>query len=310
MRKLVVLLLLSSLASCQAAPPLLLLLDPYYAQLLTAEGTGEGSLERSLRGTFRVRTEVLDPQANAAEEAERVVGAQHPRWVFLSPLLPFDGEALAARFPEVRFLGERAAAPVASPVPNLTRLSFQRERAFRDAGTVVARLLRRPSLEPLVGASAAGRQPKAGLLLAAPTPEAEREAQAFREAFAAEAGPGLLVERRLASLADTAQARRALQEMREEGAVVFMLKTYGLTGFCLETLRSEGGLAVLEEGAGAQAFTGQVLLWFEEDLAGALRSLPAAGKAAELEGRVRLVAGPLLRSAPARAELGFPELFE
>ena len=306
MRKLIVLFLFVSLASCHAAPSLLLLLDPYYAELLGAEGRGEGQLRRSLRGSFAVRTEVLDPRADFAAEAERRVRALRPGWVFLSPLLPFDAEALAARFPEVRFLGEQVSTPSA---PNLTRLSFRREQAFRNAGTVVARLLTRPALQPVLGGRAAG-QPKAGLLLAAPTPQAQRDAEAFRQAFAAEAGPGLLVERTLASLADTSQARRALQEMREEGAAVFLLKTYSLTGFCLETLRSEGGLAVLEEGAGTAAFAGQVLLWFEEDLVGALRGLASEGKAPVLEARVRLVAGPLLSSAPVRAELGFPEMFE
>ena len=306
MRKLIVLLLLVSLASCRAAPSLLLLLDPYYAELLGTKGRSAGALERSLRGTFLVRTEVLDLKANPAAEAEGLVRALRPGLAFISPLLPFDAEALAARFPEVRFLKEQERPP---SVPNLTRLSFQREQAFRNAGTLVARVLTRPSLRPVLGSSTAA-QPKAGLLLAGPTPMAEREVAAFRLAFEAEAGPGLLVERSLASLADTAQARRALQEMREEGAAVFLLKTYGLTVFCLETLRAEGGLAVLEEGAGAAAFAPQVLMWFEEDLTGALRSLASAGKAPELEGRVRLVAGLPLKEASARAELGFPELFE
>jgi hypothetical protein len=148
------------------------------------------------------------------------------------------------------------------------------------------------------------------VLQAVSTPQGARDAEAFREGFLREAGPDLLVERTIGSLSDTGQARRAMEQMREDGVALFMLKTYTLSGYCLEFLRAEGGVAFLEEGAGRRAFPGQVVLWLEEDLVGALRSLASTPQGEPVTGPVRLHAGAALRSSPARSEPGFPELAE
>lgn len=305
MRTLVILSLFPLLLSCRPHPSLLLLLDPYSAELMAPEGRDTGSLRKALAADFRVRVQSLNPKAEVSAEAERLVRASSPDWVFLSPLLPLDAEALAARLPDVHFVREQAGMPRA---PNLRRLRFQREEAFRNAGTIAARLVTRPPLRPALGEGAA-RAPKAGLLQAVPTPQGTLEAEAFRTAFLAEAGPELLVERTIGSLSDTGQARRALEQMRAEGVALFVLKTYTLSGFCLDILRTGGGVAFLEESAGSRAFPAQVVLWFEEDLAGALRNLAATPEGEPVPGPVLLHAGVPLASLPARDELGFPELF-
>ncbi|OHD74264.1 MAG: hypothetical protein A2V99_18020 [Spirochaetes bacterium RBG_16_67_19] len=304
MRKLWMLILFPLLLSCRPLPSLLVLLDPYTAELLAAEGLDAAALRRELRAAFRVRVQVVDPLAEAAVEAERLARASGAGWVFLAPLLPLDAEALAASLPEVRFLREQPLSPRA---PNLRRLRFQREEAWRAAGTIAARMLTQPSL---LGGDQARGAPKAGLLQAVPTLQGSLEADAFRQGFLSEAGPELLVERTIGSLTDTGQARRLLERMQEEGVAVFMLKTYALSGFCLEFLRAEGGMAILEDGAGRGAFPDQVALWLEEDLAGALRNLGSTPDGEPVLGPVRLRSGAVLRSSPARAELGFPEMFE
>jgi hypothetical protein len=308
------LLFLPLLLSCghPRLPSLLVLLDPYSAELLRAEGLDAASLRRELRGSWRLRVSILEAQEGAAAEAEadRLCRAADPDWVFLGPLLPLDAEALAARLPGAGFVREQESAPRAA---NLRRLKFRREEAFRDAGTAAARLLTRPALRGVLGEGAARGRPKAGVLQAVSTPQGARDAQAFREGFLREAGEELLVERTIGSLSDTGQARRALERMREEGVAIFLLKTYALSGFCLEFLRSEGGLAILEQAAGRRAFPAQVLLWLEEDLAGALRSLASAPEGEAVAGPVRLRPGEPLRSLrepAARAELGLPELAE
>jgi hypothetical protein len=96
--------------------------------------------------------------------------------------------------------------------------------------------------------------------------------------------------------------------MRGEGVAIYMLKTYALTGFCLEFLRAEGGVAILEQGAGRSAFPAQVVLWLEEDLVGALRNLATAAEGEPISGPVRLRPGAAL--AARSAELDLPELFE
>jgi hypothetical protein len=299
MRKLWIVILFPLLLSCRPLPSLLVLLDPYTAELLAAEGLDAAALRRELRDAYRVRVRVLDPLAEAAAEAERLCRASGAGWVFLAPLLPLDAEALASSLPGVRFLREQSLPPLA---PNLRRLRYQREEAWRAAGTIAARVLTRPSLRAVLGADQARGAPKAGLLQAVPTLQGGLEAEAFRQGFLSEAGPELLVERTVGSLTDTGQARRILERMREEGVAVFMLKTYALSGFCLEYLRTEGGMAFLEGGAGRAAFPDQVALWLEEDLVGALRNLSSTPEGEPVPGPVRLRPGAALRS--------FPEMFE
>ncbi len=307
MRKLFIAILCPLLFSCRPLPSLLLLLDPYSAQLLAAEGWDEAALRRALRSDFRVRLHTLQAQAEAAAEAERLVRASGPSWVFLAPLLPLDPEALAARLPEVRFLSELAGTPRAV---NLYRLRFRRVEAFRDAGAIAARLVTRPSLRPVLGEGGVRGAPKAGLLQAAPTAQGTLEAEAFREGFLAEGAAGLLVERTIGSLTDTGQARRVLEKMHEEGVALYVLKIYTLSGFCLDFLRTEGGVAFLEESAGRRAFPEQVVLWLEEDLVGALRSLSSTPEGQLVSGPVRLHPAAALRSSTALSELGFPGLAE
>ncbi len=307
MRKLLLPILLPLLLSCRPLPSLLVLLDPYSAELLQAEGLDAASLKRELRSSYRLRVSILEAQAEVAAEVERLARASSPDWVFLGPLLPLDAEALAARLPEVRFVREQA---VPARAANLRPLRFRREEAFRDAGIVAARLLTRPALRAVLGEGPVRGAPKAGVLQAVSTPQGALDAQAFREGFLREAGAELLVERTIGSLSDTGQARRVLEKMREEGVTLFLLKTYALSGFCLEFLRSEGGVAILEQGAGRRAFPAQVVLWLEEDLAGALRSLASTPEAEVVAGPVRLRPGEALAPPAARAELDFPGLAE
>jgi hypothetical protein len=115
----------------------------------------------------------------------------------------------------------------------------------------------------------------------------------------------LLVERTIGSQSDTGQARRVLEGMRQDGVALFMLKTYSLSGFCLELLRGEGGTAILEQAAGSRAYPEQVVFWMEEDLVGALRGLAALPEGQQATGPVHLRPGAALRS-----ETEFTELVE
>jgi hypothetical protein len=294
---------LLAVISCRSKPSMLVLLDPYSRVLLESQGLAPEEIRRGLSEQFRTRVLVVDPASSPQQEVERLLADRRSGWVYLSPLLPLDAHALASRFPAVRIVQEGTGP---GPESNLVRLAFQREEAFRQAGKAVARLLTRETLRT---ALAAGQEAelawKAAVVMALPLPPARGQAEAFRAGFIAEADPALLLERDLETLSDTAKARRVLESLREQGAGVFLLQTYGLTGFCLEYLRTQGGLAVLEEAAGADGYDAQVVFSLQEDLMAALRLLGAAPDQALIPGPVRLVWGQPVRALPpeTRAQL-------
>ena len=299
------LVILLAAVSCRAKPSLLVLLDPYSGVLLESRGLTLGAFRRGLGEQFRARVLVLDPVKQASPAVEHLLAERRSGWVYLSPLLPLDAHELASRFPGVRIVQESSGP---GPEPNLVRLEFQQEEAFRRAGRAVARLLTDEALQPaLPAAQEAAPAAKAAVVLAQPLPEARRRADAFRAGFLSLADRALLLERDLYTQADTAKARRVLESLREQGAGVFLLLTYGLSGFCLEYLRSQGGLAVLGEAPGVGGYDEQVLLSLQEDLPAALRLLSAASGQTRIEGPVRLVWGKALGALPPEARVKFDE---
>ncbi len=283
--------------SCRSRPSVLVLLDPYSSALLESRGLAPDALRRGLGEQFRARVLVVDPAKEPMPAVEQLLAELRPGWVYLSPLLPLDVHVLASRFPGVRIVQEGTGP---GPEPNLVRLDFQREEAFRRAGRAVARLLTQEALRPVL-VSGQAPAPKAAVLLAQPLLVARQRAEAFRAGFLSVADAALLFERDLDTLSDTAKARRVLESLREQGAGVFLFQTYGLTGFCLENLRSQGGLAVLEEPVGGTGYEEQVLLSLQEDLPAALRLLSTAAGQTRIEGPVRLVWGKPVRALPPEA---------
>jgi hypothetical protein len=288
---------LLAVVSCRAKPSLLVLLDPYSIVLLENRGLGPDAIRRGLGGRFRTQVLVLDPVKSPLQTVERLLASRRSGWVYLSPLLPLDTHALASRFTAVRIVQESAGP---GPEPNLIRLDFEREEAFRRAGRAVARMLTMEALQPILATGQGGAPSrKAAVVLAQPPMQARRQAEAFRAGFSAVADPALLLEQDLGTLSDTARARRILESLREQGAGVFLLQTYGLTGFCLEYLRSQGGLAVLEEAVGGAAYDEQVVLSLQEDFLAALGLLGGTPDQTVIRGPVRLVWGkPVLVLTP------------
>jgi hypothetical protein len=294
---------LLAVVSCHAKPSLLVLLDPYSRVLLDSRGFGPGAIRRGLGGRFRIQVLILDPVKSPLPIVERLLAARRSGWVYLSPLLPVDAHALASGFPAVRIVQEGDGP---GPEPNLVQMVFEREEAFRRAGRAVARMLTLQALQPILAAGRGGAaSPKAAVVLAQPPTQARRQAQAFRAGFSEVADRSLLLEQDLGTLSDMARARRVLESLHEQGACIFLLQTYALTGFCLEYLRLQGGLAVLEEPAAGASYEEQVVLSLQEDFVSALGRLGGSPDQTVIRGPVRLVWGkPALALTPeARAAL-------
>jgi len=280
------------LASCNVRPLFLFFLDPYTAQLEPGLAEGKRPTAQSLEPEFRTAAVVRPLGAEAQKELGGLLAGRRPSVVYLSPLFNLDPDRLLAEFPQTTFV--RPGRPVSGA--GWVAVNVDHQPAMRAAGRVAARVAER-----------AGRG-GAGILVAGSAPWLQERVAAFREGFSGEGGAAELLYRQIDGANDRVRARQLLEEMRQEGAGVFVLLTYSLTGFCLEYLQKQGALAVAQDPAAAAAFPDAVLLYLEEDTAEELRAVrdllmeaAAAGEGTAprvITVAVRLRAGPALQGMP------------
>jgi len=265
-------------SGCRVSPDLLVVLDPYTDAVMRERGQPPEAIRAELRGIARIRVEVVSPGERGGEELRALLARLSPRGVYLSPLLASTGLAIASESPDTLFfLDGPLPAGTAVRGSNLRVLVHDLAAAYVEAATALRAMLSLPELPSRLGLGVSETRGAAVAVVGAnPDKSARRELQLFREALSGgEAGVGAEY-RELDSLEDRAKARRSLERLREEGIGIFLLRTSTLTGFCLEVLQKEGGLAIAESEAGIEAYAEVLLLTFERDLVGALLAMAGA----------------------------------
>ena len=287
-----------ALTACSPAPRFLFYLDPYSAELLEARGLGRSAIQKIFPEGIEPRLEIAstaklsDPDRNGrspsaqpgsadSESFERLaesIARLRPRWVYLSAAHSFTGSRLASSFPDTLFIrdgftGGPAWGTTEGP-NNQLRVVYQWELAFREAGEALGRLVALPRFQERIGEPVQDIRPlRVGILVAESNDRVESEIDEFRAGFIRFADPDLLDRKDVGSLTDRVNARRLLDRMKEEGTAVFLLKTYTLTGFCLEYLQKEGGAAIVDSELAYRAYPEAVLLVLEEDFQQAIRNV-------------------------------------
>lgn len=257
---------LVALACGTSAPRFLFFLDPYSAQL-------QPGLAREVEPAFRAAMVVRPIGQEAERDLRGILAGRRPSVVFLSPLFDLDLEALAGEYPEVLFVRpETAPGGAGPPRASWLPLRFDYAAAMREAGRHAARLASDPALGIRLGASSAAPV-RVGILVSESAPWLQQRVTAFRQGLAEAGETRQALYRQVDSVNDRVKARRLLEEMRAEGAGVFLLLTYSLSGFCLDYLGKEGALAIAQDAAAAAAYPETVAAYFEEDTADALRRL-------------------------------------
>ena len=264
-------------AGCVRAPDLLVILDPYLRDVLAAQGVTADQVREATQGIARSRVEVLSAGEGSEEELRELVLRLSPRGVYASPLLAPAAVSAAPDTPDVLFFVDGPLPAGVAAAPNLRVVRYDAAAAYADAGRAVGILLLRPELAPSVRQVVREREGKPlGILSARADRTAQRELSGFLDGLA-QTGPGIESEQReLDTLEDRPRVRRHLERMRQEGVDVFLLRTSILTGFCLEVLQKEGGVAVVEGGAGIDAYSDVLLVSFERDMPAAFRAMGAA----------------------------------
>jgi hypothetical protein len=273
------LIVIATLSACSPAGRFLLYIDPYEYEVLHELGIGAATIRQSLPKDLKVRVEVsarLTEEAEALKRLQEVIERAKPGWIYLSSAHPFNPRAVISRYPEVRFFLEGYAGQDSAAQRSTNRIDvvYDREQANYEAGRAIAALLGDADFLRQVGITGAGAvNPRVGILSAVNSEMIQRENASFVEGFSELADPQRISIREIGNLTDRVKARRLLDGMRDETVAIVLLKTYVLSGFCLEYLAKEGGVAVVQGPISDQAYGDTVLLALVDDFIGAMRQM-------------------------------------
>jgi hypothetical protein len=268
------LIVLAALSACSPAGRFLLYIDPYEFEILGGQNIDRAAIRQALPKDLKVRIEVapvLTEEGEALRRFQEVIERIKPGWVYLSPAHPFSPSAIIPRYPDIQFFREDSTGRTPG---NQIALVYDREQANYEAGRSIAALLGDADFLKRIGVAEPGvAEPRVGILIAVSAEHVERESAAFVEGFSTLGDPRRIEKKEIGNLTDRVKARRLLEGMKEEAVAIVVLKTYVLSGFCLEHLAKENGVAVVEGPIPDQAQGNTVLLMLVDDFLGALEQM-------------------------------------
>ena len=263
---------LAVVIGCSPARQALFVAKDYWWRAFNRDGRLERELAaaaRSLEHGFHLLT--VDTGQNVGEAIRSHIGEFPVDVIVCDPLVSVeivDDDLLLEWPPTVLIDGARNETQAL----NRLVMSFDRAEAYRQAGFLCARLLEMADSGESILSELAGTDTKVGILAAIPSGSRQDELAAFELGFVEVADPERIVRKELRDVNNRIVARRSLETMKEDGAVIFVLATLNLTPYCLEILQQIGGLAVLEDWRSAYGYNEIVLLSIVEDVPEAFKA--------------------------------------
>jgi hypothetical protein len=265
--------------------------EPFWASL-----GGDLQLKASLAGDAARRGYLarIDVGAGASEPLKALVSrVSTGRFavVIVGPFLSFDWASYVRTYPQTRFVLVDAPTPALDPPSNAVFLTFDRTRAFQEAGRAAAESIRSMSGARSPTAPVSELGPRIAVLTSDDSGLTVSEMDAFMRGVADSLSGGRPVTRMLSGPQEKISIRAAVDQMRHDGAKIFLFGLGQNDPFGLEALRDGGGSAVVADWEASGAFPAQVLASIEEDVpAGILRALDALREGvAHVDGPVKLV---------------------
>jgi hypothetical protein len=254
------------LAACWNGRILFTFEQPFWSSIGGESRVGAAlAVASAERGYFpRIDVEPVSPDPVSA-----LAGKIAPRGyaaVIVGPLLSFEWEGFATKFPRTKFVLIDAPVPSRDAPANAVFLTFDRTGAFRDAGRAAG-----TKVQTKFGAVDASRLgPRIAVLTSVDSDISAAEVDAFTRGVADSLDGGRPEARFLTAPVDTSAVNAAVSQMRRAGAEIFLLGLGEHNPSGLQALRDAGGSAVLGDWLVSGAFPAQVLFSVEEDVPGGI----------------------------------------
>ncbi len=248
------------LVSCSGQRVLIFYTEEYWWEFLS----GRDGFEESLREMLQSKGWRMERVWN---EGSQVPGIEpgNADLIVLNPFMQKLALQSAEGNPDLPFLFIGNLDLKAAQPKNLLIASFDRYESYRDAGEMMGRLITDLNIS-------AEEVKKLGILRSRESQAADREIDAFLEGFLESSEQYFLIERELEDLEDRIKVRAILEEMKKQGAFLYLLKLYNLLPVCLDFFDKEGGMAIVEDWSRTTAFAENIALSLEEDYIATLRA--------------------------------------
>jgi basic membrane lipoprotein Med (substrate-binding protein (PBP1-ABC) superfamily) len=245
----------------------------------------------SLRQGYLPRFIVAGPRENPAVHLARDVSAAGYSTVVVGPLLSYEWRGYVTQSPRARFI-LIGGGPFGDLPGNALALVYDRAKAFQAAG-YAAGLSERESAPGVVSSVLGAR---IGVLLSASPSLSTEETEGFASGVAEALEGGHPTLRVLPDGSERGTVKTAVEQMRGQGAEIFLLGMGSLNPWCLEVMKDAGGCAVVADWAVSGAFPEQVFLSVEDDILGGIAHAlaPAASGLHAVSGPTRIVSGRAL----------------
>ena len=265
------------LGGCWNGRLLLYFERPYWVSLGEDRPLRLGFEREALRDGYLpslvISTETEDPLTRLTRELSR---GRFPAAI-VSPLASLSAADFARQWPGTTFILV-GGTPRDDPPPNCVQLLFDRGPAFRSTGYAAGLAAREE--DPAADANALVAKVAVFSLSSFAS---DGEIQAFQAGVAEALDGAQPAVQTVAEPVDRTAVQNTLQQMRRDGAEIFLLHLGALDSYGLQVLQDAGGSAVVADWASSQTNPRAVFLSVEEDvqagIATALRTLkaPAAG---------------------------------
>lgn len=272
-------LLIILLISCRPAGVFIFFADPYSWEYLQAKGLSAGELTKLAKAGGYILKLVIPEKPEKAEEVLReTLQSRQPAIVVVSSFPSLDLKLFAADFPDSTFVQLEGLGSQAKPhsldnaSANISGHYFTRLQAFYQAGYAAARLLANPLLSGSKNISGPG---KLGILTAELSLGEREEVRAFKEGFLKLADPRQLMTVEINNINDRAKAKEYMDNLQDEGVVIYLLKSYTLNSFYFDYLINKGGFAIIENWQASGSYSEAVLFSIEDNYQQALKNILA-----------------------------------
>ncbi|MBN2533656.1 MAG: hypothetical protein JXB88_12225 [Spirochaetales bacterium] len=230
-----------------------------------------------------------------------IINTSDASLIYLDPLIRESPGNIAKKYINKLFFTLKREYGKIKP-PNLLTINFDRRETFRQAGVLTGKLL----AKGLSKEQDAVKDKKAGMIIYPASTEVQNESSEFINGFSTVQPEDRFVYREVTNLEDKVQIKSIMDEMINNGVIIFFFKLYFQDTYGLDYLKKQGIYTIVENWNFNSGYENMVLFTIEDDFSMSLLELfqniriredgSSEWKKKEIKGKIEIKWGNVIES--------------